>query len=38
VDAVQDVLSPTDAARAQVLGTIGAEEWITKVKTGDPTA
>ena len=38
VDAVQDVLSPQDAARAQTLGTIGAEEWINKVKTGDPTA
>jgi predicted pyridoxine 5'-phosphate oxidase superfamily flavin-nucleotide-binding protein len=38
VDAVQDVLSPTDAARAQALGTIGAEEWINKVKAGDPTA
>src|SRR5262245_6460918 len=38
VDAVQDVLCSRDAARAQALGTIGAEEWINKVKTGDPTA
>jgi uncharacterized protein len=38
VDAVQDVLSTRDAARAQTLGTIGAEEWINKVKSGDPTA
>jgi predicted pyridoxine 5'-phosphate oxidase superfamily flavin-nucleotide-binding protein len=38
VDAVQDVLSDRDAARAQSLGTIGAEEWLNKVKTGDPTA
>jgi hypothetical protein len=38
VDAVQDVLSPQDSARAQALGTIGAEEWINKVKAGDPTA
>ena len=38
VDAVQDVLSPRDATRAQALGTIGAEEWINKVKSGDPTA
>jgi uncharacterized protein len=38
VDAVQDVLSERDATRAQALGTIGAEEWINKVKTGDPTA
>jgi predicted pyridoxine 5'-phosphate oxidase superfamily flavin-nucleotide-binding protein len=38
VDAVQDVLPPRAAARAQALGTIGTEEWINKVKTGDPTA
>ena len=38
VDAVQDVLSPRDAASADTLGTIGAEEWLNKVKTGDPTA
>ena len=38
VDVVQDVLSPPDAARAQGLGTIGAEEWANKVKAGDPTA
>jgi hypothetical protein len=35
---VQDALSPQDSARAQALGTIGAEEWINKVKAGDPTA
>jgi len=38
VDAVQDVLSARDAAKAQALGTIGAEEWLNKVKSGDPTA
>jgi uncharacterized protein len=38
VDAVQDVLSTRDAARAEALGTIGAEEWLNKVKTGDPNA
>jgi len=38
VDAVQDVLSTRDAAKAQALGTIGAEEWLNKVKSGDPTA
>jgi hypothetical protein len=35
---VQDVLPPRDAAKAQAVGTIGIEEWINKVKTGDPTA
>ena len=38
VDLVQDVLVPRDAARAQAAGTIGIEEWINKIKTGDPTA
>jgi uncharacterized protein len=38
VDVVQDVLTARDAAKAHALGTIGAEEWINKVKSGDPTA
>lgn len=38
VDLVQDVLSVRDAAKAQAAGTIGVEEWIDKVKSGDPTA
>lgn len=38
VDLVQDVLPARDAAKAQAAGTIGVEEWINKVKTGDPTA
>ncbi len=38
VDAVQDVLPERDVAKAQAVGTIGVEEWINKVKTGDPTA
>ena len=38
VDLVQDVLSAGDAAKAQAAGTIGVEEWIGKVKAGDPTA
>jgi predicted pyridoxine 5'-phosphate oxidase superfamily flavin-nucleotide-binding protein len=38
VDLVQDVLSARDAAKAQAAGTIGVEEWIDKVKSGDPTA
>ena len=35
---VQDVLSERDRARAGELGTISAEEWVDKVKSGDPTA
>jgi predicted pyridoxine 5'-phosphate oxidase superfamily flavin-nucleotide-binding protein len=38
IDMVQDVLSTRDAAKAQAAGTIGIEEWIDKVKAGDPTA
>lgn len=38
VDLVQDVLVPRDAAKAQAAGTIGIEDWIQKIKTGDPTA
>jgi uncharacterized protein len=35
---IQDVLSKPDRERARTLGTIGVEEWIGKVKSGDPTA
>lgn len=35
---IQDVLSEPDRERARTLGTIGIEEWIGKVKSGDPTA
>jgi uncharacterized protein len=35
---VQDVLSERDRARAGELGTISAEEWVGKIKAGDPTA
>lgn len=35
---VQDVLSEPDRERVRALGTIGAEEWIEKVKSGDPSA
>lgn len=35
---VQDVLSERDRARAGELGTISAEEWVGKVKSGDPSA
>jgi predicted pyridoxine 5'-phosphate oxidase superfamily flavin-nucleotide-binding protein len=38
VDRMQDVLSRQDAQRAQQQGLISEEEWIAKVKAGDPTA
>lgn len=38
VDIVQDVLSPADAQKAQKEGIVPVEEWMEKVKTGDPTA
>jgi uncharacterized protein len=38
IDLMQDVLSAHDAAKAQAAGVIGVEEYIDKVKSGDPTA
>jgi len=38
IDLIQDVLPPHDAAKVQAAGTIGIEEWIGKIKAGDPTA
>ena len=38
VNEMQDVLPEQDRERAGKLGTIGIEEWIDKVKAGDPTA
>jgi uncharacterized protein len=38
IDLLQDVLPAHDAAQVQAAGTIGIEEWIDKVKSGDPTA
>lgn len=38
VDLVQDVLPERDAVKAKQAGTIGIEEWIDKIKAGDPTA
>jgi hypothetical protein len=38
VDRMHDVLSPQDARRAQQQGLISEEDWIAKVKAGDPTA
>ena len=38
IDLLQDVLPAHDAARVQAAGTIDIEEWINKVKSGDPTA
>ncbi len=37
-DIVQDVLLPDDAAKAQEAGVIPIEQWMEKVKSGDPTA
>ncbi len=37
-DIVQDVLLPDDAAKAQEAGVIPIEQWMDKVKSGDPTA
>lgn len=38
IDMMQDVLSARDVAKARAAGTIDIEEWIEKVKTGDPGA
>ena len=38
IDGVQDVLGEADAARARSAGTIGVEDWIQKIESGDPTA
>lgn len=38
IDMIQDALPARDAAKAQAAGTIGIEEWIEKVKSGDPDA
>ena len=38
IDLVADALPARDAAQVQAAGTIGIEEWMGKVKAGDPTA
>lgn len=38
VEEVHDVLPPRDAERAQQQGLIREEDWIARVKAGDPTA
>lgn len=38
IDLLQDVLPARDAAKVESAGTIGIEEWIGQVKSGDPTA
>jgi hypothetical protein len=38
IDLFQDVLPAHDAAQAQAAGAINIQEWIDKVKSGDPTA
>ncbi len=37
-DIVQDVLPPADVERAKEAGVIPIEQWMDKVKSGDPTA
>ena len=37
-DIVQNVLSPTEAEKAKQAGIIPIEDWMEKVKTGDPAA
>lgn len=37
-DIVQDVLPPADAERAKEAGVIPIEQWMDKVKSGDPSA
>ncbi len=38
IDAMQDVISAGDAAKAKAAGYIGIEEWIGQIKSGDPAA
>ena len=38
IDLIQDVIPARDAEKAQDAGTISIEEWINKVKSGDPDA
>lgn len=38
IDLMQDTLPQRDIARVQALGAISADDWLEKVKRGDPTA
>ncbi|MDD2832959.1 MAG: pyridoxamine 5'-phosphate oxidase family protein [Methylotenera sp.] len=38
LDLVQDVISASDLKKVQQQGTIQIEEWVGKIKSGDPTA
>ena len=38
LDLVQDVLLTKDLQQAEAEGIINIEEWVGKIKTGDPTA
>jgi hypothetical protein len=38
IDIVQDVISPAEAEKAQQEGIIPVEDWMEKVKSGDPAA
>ena len=38
IDLIHDALPARDAGKVQAAGTIGIQEWMGKVKSGDPTA
>ncbi|MGE0821829.1 MAG: pyridoxamine 5'-phosphate oxidase family protein [Candidatus Binatia bacterium] len=38
IDSLQDVLPKRDVAKAQKAGVMSGEEWMDKLKRGDPTA
>jgi hypothetical protein len=38
IDIVQDVISEEEKRKAEAAGIMPAEEWMEKVKAGDPTA
>jgi uncharacterized protein len=38
IDLINDALPARDAGKVQAAGTIGIQEWMGKVKSGDPTA
>ncbi len=38
IDLIADALPPADAVQVAAAGTIGIEDWIGKVKAGDPAA
>lgn len=38
IDMVQDVIPEVDAKKVEKIGTIQIEEWVEKIKSGDPNA